>query len=64
MMSKRKFLALGPRLRGYAVYMLGARKDQPNVPNEPNPYPRGSRKHHEWDEGQRRAMLDTIDGEE
>jgi hypothetical protein len=59
-----EFLALSPRARGYLVYMYGERDDQPNVPNESNPYPSGSADADAWDEGQRRAVLVAQDSEE
>jgi hypothetical protein len=62
--TKREFAALKPRQRGYAVYMLGAREDQPNVPDESNPYPDGSRKHKEWAAGADAAALFAQDNEE
>lgn len=64
MISAKKFLGLSAYSRGYAVYMLGERDDQPHVPNEMNPYATGSRDAIEWDRGNRQAMLDVQDGEE
>ncbi len=63
-MTKRAFLRLSPRSRGYAVYMLGERTDEPNVPNEPCPYPRDSAQAKAWQQGQWNAYLDVLDGEE
>lgn len=56
-----EFANLAPRGRGYHVYMAGARLDQPNIPNEKNPYTKGSRAHQEWDLGQRIAVLEAQD---
>ena len=63
-LSASDFKRLPPKERGYVVYMFGARKDQPNVPNEKNPFPEGSKKHAEWNEGQRIAVLEAQDCEE
>jgi hypothetical protein len=62
--TDRQFRAMTALERGYAVYMLGRRDDEPNVPDEANPYPAGSRKAKEWTEGQRRAVLDAQDSGE
>ena len=63
-MTASEFAKLTPLQRGYAVYMLGERDDEPNVPNESNPYPAGSDDAMAWDEGQRRAVLVAQDSEE
>ena len=60
-LSRHEFLALSPYDRGYAVYMMGAREDQPNVPDESNPYPNGSRRADAWRRGQQAACLDAQD---
>jgi len=64
MISKRQFLKLKPYERGYAVYMAGERDDEPNVPNEQNPYRHGSNNAAEWERGQQQAVLDVQDSEE
>ena len=63
-LSAAEFAALSPRDRGYAVYMLGARADQPNVPDERNPYEPASPMWRAWNEGQRAAALAAQDSEE
>jgi hypothetical protein len=63
-LTAEQFAKLTPLQRGYAVYMLGEREDQPHVPNERNPYPAGSFDASQWDEGQRRAVLEAQDSEE
>lgn len=63
-MSKEEFRRLAPGARGYAVYWYGERDDQPNVPNESNPYPAGSTEFQEWARGQSQAMIDAQDSEE
>jgi len=63
-MTKKQFQALSPWRRGYAVYMCGSRPDEPNVPDESDPYRGGSRESRRWNEGQRAAILAVIDGEE
>jgi hypothetical protein len=62
--TREAFLALSPRTRGYVAYMLGARDDEPNVPDESCPYPTGTEQAKEWDEGQFQAVLDAQDSEE
>ena len=63
-LTAERFAALPPRARGYAVYMVGSRDDQPNVPDERNPYPVGSSDAQEWDAGALSAYLEVLDGEE
>lgn len=63
-LTKKAFAALSPFARGYAVYMLGRRDDQPNVPDEQNPFPSGTRAHRRWAAGQDAAIRDVVDGEE
>ncbi len=60
-MTSVEFLALLPWQRGYAVYMMGERDDEPNVPNESCPYVSGTTQADEWHEGQRMAVLDAQD---
>ena len=60
-MTAEEFVALRPRGRGYAVYMAGARSDQPNIPNEKNPYPKDSLQAKAWDEGQFEGVLEAQD---
>lgn len=62
--SADEFARLSPRTRGWAVYVAGERDDQPNIPNEKNPYPAGSHEHAEWDAGQQQAYIETLDSEE
>lgn len=64
MITKKAFNALSPYGRGYMVYMCGERVDQPNVPDEPNPYPPGSRAARRWDRGQAAAVRDAQDGDD
>lgn len=64
MLSKEEFERMPPHARGYAVYMLGSRPDQPHVPNESNPYPPGSIDAENWDAGQRMAILHAQDMDE
>jgi len=63
-MTAAAFQTLPPRARGYVVYMLGSRDDQPNVPDESNPYPVRSAEHSEWKDGAWSAYLEVLDGEE
>lgn len=64
MITAEQFAALTPQQRGYAVYMLGERADEPYIPNESNPYPPGSSEAAEWDEGQQFAVLDVQDSDD
>lgn len=63
-MTSAEFEALSPYDRGFVVYLCGARKDQPNVPDESNPYPPGSSEAAAWDRGAWSAYLGVLDGEE
>ena len=63
-LSQEEFEALTPYERGFAVYMAGNREDQPNVPNETNPYPVKTREHKEWERGQFAGVLEAQDSEE
>ena len=60
-LTKEEFESLKPQSRGWAVYMAGRRDDQPNVPDEKNPYPVDSEDNIEWSLGQQKAMLETQD---
>lgn len=62
--TREEFEALPPFRRGWAVYMAGERDDQPNIPNEANPYPTGSVDADEWNRGQQVAMVQVLDSEE
>lgn len=62
--TKSEFKQLAPYSRGYAVYMYGCRDDEPNVPDEENPYPKDSEYAKKWSEGQFAAMIVAQDGEE
>lgn len=62
-MTREEFEALPALSRGYIVYMLGARDDQPNVPDEQNPYPTGTPERDLWEQGQVRASIEVLDAE-
>ena len=64
MMTPEQFAALGARQRGFTVYILGVRKDEPHVPNESNPFPSGSRKEALWNMGQADGAHVAQDSEE
>jgi|GEM_PF-5843948 len=64
MLTKEEFERLSPRDRGYAVYMLGSRDDQPNVPDESNPYQEGTEDWAQWNVGQQLGVLEAQDSEE
>lgn len=61
MITKEGFQILTPKQRGYVVYMCGARDDEPNVPDEENPYPKNSTEHREWNEGAAIACHQAAD---
>lgn len=50
-LSKKEFERLSPYARGYAVYTAGWRPDQPNIPDETNPYPEDSEDYKDWNDG-------------
>lgn len=62
--TKKEFEALTPKERGFVVYWCGENPKQPNIPNEKNQYPVGSREYKQWDEGAFEAMLAAQDSEE
>lgn len=64
LITQEEFQAFTPRQRGYAVYMVGSRADQPNVPDEENPYPRGSKAYAEWMSGLAQAIVHAQDCDE
>lgn len=64
MITKKQFKALSPHDRGFAVYMCGHRKEEPNVPAEACPYPEGSVAHKRYTRGQNEAMIICTDMEE
>jgi len=61
LVSANIFRQLTPYARGFAVYMLGARSDQPNIPNEENPFVPTTEEHSEWDAGQTAAVHEAQD---
>lgn len=60
--TKKEFESMTPYKRGYAVYMFGANDEQPNVPDEKNPYPNFTSETNAWEHGNSTAMFDTIEG--
>jgi hypothetical protein len=63
MLTTEQFNKLTPWYRGYTVYMCGAREDQPNVPDEKNPYVKGSEDSDQWYAGAWSAYLEVLDSE-
>lgn len=59
--SASEFKRLGAKRRGWIVYMFGARKDQPNIPDEANPFPVGTVQHTRWNEGANEAAQLAAD---
>lgn len=62
--SRDDFLGLRPFQRGYVVYLAGARDDEPNVPDETNPYDAGSADAAEWDRGATTAAIHAQEAED
>jgi len=60
-MTKEEFEQLTPYERGYAVYMLGCRDDEPNVPEEKCPYRIGTPEELAWSRGQTQALINVQD---
>lgn len=58
------FEALRPWSRGFYVYLYGARYDQPNIPDESNPYPPGSKAAEDWTRGALAASLQAQEGDD
>lgn len=63
-MSVATFESLTPYWRGYYVYMCGKNDEQPNIPDEKNPYPAQTAEHDAWNEGASKACFDVLDGDD
>ncbi len=61
MIASEDFKQLSPFQRGYVTYLNGLSEDEPNVPDEVNPYPPGSGYATAWRNGQQKAMIETQD---
>lgn len=64
MLTKRQFEKLSAYDKGYACYMLGAREDEPNVPNHwepPADHPIRRHLKRRYDAGQRHAVIHAQD---
>jgi len=61
MLSQKEFNDLTPYQRGYTVYLYGANPEEPNVPDEQNPYPKDSNEHFEYLCGAAKAVLEVLD---
>lgn len=59
--TAEEFAKLPPRSKGYVVYMLGERADQPNVPRRFRP-PAGDAE--EFKKGEQLAILEAQDMED
>lgn len=59
--TKEEFEALDAFTRGYVVYMAGCRDDQPNIPDEENPYSKGSDDYDLWSYGNQQAIVEAQD---
>ena len=60
-LTKEEFDNLTPYLKGFAVYMMGSREDQPNVPET---YIPNEAEKEEYEKGNFKAMLNVMDCEE
>ena len=60
MIEESDFYALEPEGRGCVVYMFGSRDDEPNVPDEENPYTDLDDRS-AWEQGQFLAMMAAQD---
>ena len=58
--TTEEFIALTPYAKGYAVYMCGARANQPNVPDEYTP---SSKNVEAFSRGVRAAILEITESE-
>lgn len=59
-----EFRLLSPFNRGYTVYMCGTCNDQPNVPDEQNPYIPNTPAYKRWEEGAMLAVREAQESEE
>lgn len=55
-MTAYEFAGLDAQQRGWSVYMHGHRIEEPNIPNELNPYMEGGDDHGAWKRGHLAAM--------
>lgn len=56
--TESQFLRMSAFEKGYVVYMYGARKDQPHIPESYEPTERTRAK---YEQGQMQAMLEAMD---
>lgn len=61
MMTKEEFTELDAFQRGHIVYMKGKHSDEPNIPDEENPYKPGALTHRRWNAGQQSAVIEAQD---
>lgn len=64
LITKAQFESMTPYGRGYTVYMFGRDDNEPNIPDESNPYPPGSKESLGWIRGMTAAVLEAQDSEE
>lgn len=55
-LTKHQFKALNPVARGYVTAMAGQLAEEPNVPDQGNPFPKGSKLRELWDKGRNMAI--------
>lgn len=56
--TREEFASMTPKQKGYAVYMFGARKDQPNIPETYTP---SLVERSQYERGQLLAVMDAQD---
>jgi len=64
LITLRQCKRLKPKAQGYVVYMQAALPGSQLHGHEENPYPPGTKKHNEWNDGQLIAVLEVQDLDE
>ena len=55
MFTEAQFNAFSPFDRGFITGKVGKDKGQPNIPDEENPYKKGTKNHKEWERGRKQS---------
>jgi hypothetical protein len=63
LLTKKEYDKLTPRQQGYIHYVQEAQTGS-ELRGLSNPYPEGTKKYQDWDEGQMAAVLDVQDEED
>lgn len=61
MVTQDQFENMPAQQRGLMVYLYGMNADEPHIPNEKNPYIKNTTEYHNWNKGQRIAMVACLD---